>query len=136
MIEPFEAHNVRAMSIGFLTKDDGPVVWRGPLVQGAISKMLWDVDWGKLDYLFIDMPPGTQDLALADARKGVQMFEKVSIKVLGLVENMGVFTCHNCGHDHHIFGQDGARKEAENMGVAFLGSGLNPYDSGRFLNAT
>jgi len=144
MIEPFEAHNVRAMSIGFLTKDDGPVVWRGPLVQGAISKMLWDVDWGELDYLFIDMPPGTgdaqlglaqdikpagaiiistpQDLALADARKGVQMFEKVSIKVLGLVENMGVFTCHNCGHDHHIFGQDGARKEAENMGVAFLGS--------------
>ena len=121
MIAPFEAHNVRAMSIGFLTKDDGPVVWRGPLVQGAISRMLWDVDWGALDYLFIDMPPGTgdpqlglaqdikpagaiiistpQDLALADARKGVQMFKMVDIKVLGVVENMGVFTCHNCGHD-------------------------------------
>ena len=144
MIAPFEAHNVRAMSIGFLTKDDGPVVWRGPLVQGAISRMLWDVDWGALDYLFIDMPPGTgdpqlglaqdikpagaiiistpQDLALADARKGVQMFKMVDIKVLGVVENMGVFTCHNCGHDHHIFGQDGARQEAKNMGVSFLGS--------------
>jgi len=144
LISPFSAYGVKAMSIGFLTQDDGPIVWRGPLVQGAISKMLWDVDWGELEYLFIDMPPGTgdaqlglaqdikpvgaiivstpQDLALADARKGVAMFKKVEIEVLGLVENMGMFICPSCGDTHHIFGQNGARLEAEALNIPFLGS--------------
>lgn len=144
LIEPFEAFGVKAMSIGFLTEDDGPVVWRGPMVQGAISKMLWDVDWGQLDYLFIDMPPGTgdaqlglaqdikprgaiivstpQDLALADARKGVAMFQKVDIPVLGIVENMSVFICPDCGSSHNIFGTDGAKAEAKKMDVPFLGA--------------
>ena len=144
LIKPFTAHGIKAMSIGFLTEDDGPIIWRGPMVQGAISKMLWDVNWGVLDYLIIDMPPGTgdaqlglaqdikpkgaiivstpQDLALADARKGVKMFEKVDIPIIGLVENMAVFICPDCGGAHHIFGKDGAKREAENMGVAYLGA--------------
>jgi len=144
LIKPFEAHGIKAMSIGFLTEDDGPIIWRGPMVQGAISKMLWDVNWGKLDYLIIDMPPGTgdaqlglaqdikpkgaiivstpQDLALADARKGVKMFEKVDIPIVGLVENMAVFICPDCGSAHHIFGKDGAKNEAEAMGVPYLGA--------------
>lgn len=144
LIGPFEAYGVKAMSIGFLTEDDGPVVWRGPMVQGAISKMLWDVDWDHLDYLFIDMPPGTgdaqlglaqdikprgaiivstpQDLALADARKGVAMFEKVDIPVLGIVENMSVFICPDCGSSHAIFGTGGAKEEAKTMDVPFLGA--------------
>ena len=144
LIKPFTAHGIKAMSIGFLTEDDGPIIWRGPMVQGAISKMLWDVNWGKLDYLIIDMPPGTgdaqlglaqdikpkgaiivstpQDLALADARKGVQMFQKVDIPIVGLIENMAVFICPDCGNAHHIFGKDGAKREAENMGVPYLGA--------------
>lgn len=144
LIKPFTAHGIKAMSIGFLTEDDGPIIWRGPMVQGAISKMLWDVNWGKLDYLIIDMPPGTgdaqlglaqdikpkgaiivstpQDLALADARKGVKMFEKVDIPIVGLIENMAVFICPDCGNAHHIFGKDGAKVEAENMGVPYLGA--------------
>lgn len=144
LIIPQEAHGIKAMSIGFLTEDDGPIVWRGPMVQGAISKMLWDVDWGPLDVLIIDMPPGTgdpqlglaqdvrphgavivstpQDLALADARKGVGMFQKVDIAVLGVVENMSVFTCPDCGAQHNIFGSGGAKAEAEAMGVPFLGA--------------
>lgn len=144
LIGPLEAYGIKAMSIGFLTENDGPIVWRGPMVQGAISKMLWDVDWGELDYLFIDMPPGTgdpqlglaqdikpkgaiivstpQDLALADARKGVLMFEKVNIPVMGIVENMSVFTCPDCGSSHDIFGSGGARAEAKKMKVPFLGA--------------
>lgn len=144
LIKPFDAHGIKAMSIGFLTEDDGPIIWRGPMVQGAISKMLWDVNWGSLDYLIIDMPPGTgdaqlglaqdikpkgaiivstpQDLALADARKGVKMFEKVDIPIIGLVENMAVFICPDCNGAHHIFGKDGAKREAENMGVPYLGA--------------
>jgi len=144
LIKPFTAHGIKAMSIGFLTEDDGPIIWRGPMVQGAISKMLWDVNWGKLDYLIIDMPPGTgdaqlglaqdikpkgaiivstpQDLALADARKGVQMFQKVDIPIMGLIENMAVFICPDCGNAHHIFGKDGAKLEAEKMGVPYLGA--------------
>ena len=144
LIKPFSAHGIKAMSIGFLTEDDGPIIWRGPMVQGAISKMLWDVNWGKLDYLIIDMPPGTgdaqlglaqdikpkgaiiistpQDLALADARKGVTMFEKVDIPIMGLIENMAVFICPECNSAHHIFGKDGAKKEAAEMGVPYLGA--------------
>lgn len=144
LIEPFSAHGITAMSIGFLTKDDGPVVWRGPMVQGAISKMLWDVDWGALDILIIDMPPGTgdaqlglaqdikpkgavivstpQDLALLDARKGVAMFEKVDIPILGVIENMSVFICPDCGASHALFGAGGAQAEAKALGVPFLGA--------------
>jgi ATP-binding protein involved in chromosome partitioning len=144
LITPFTAHGIKTMSIGFLTEDDGPIIWRGPMVQGAISKMLWDVNWGKLDYLIIDMPPGTgdaqlglaqdvkpkgaiivstpQDLALADARKGVKMFEKVDIPIIGLVENMAVFICPNCDSAHHIFGKDGAKTEAQTLGVPYLGA--------------
>ena len=144
MIAPLQAHGLTVMSIGFLTKDDGPIVWRGPMVQGAISRMLWDVKWGELDYLIIDMPPGTgdaqlglaqdikpkgaiivstpQDLALADARKGVKMFEKVDIPIVGLIENMSVFICPNCETTHPIFGQGGAKAEAEKLGVPFLGA--------------
>ncbi len=143
MITPLPAHGISTMSIGYLTPDDGPVVWRGPMVQGAISKMLWDVSWGPLDYLIIDMPPGTgdaqlglaqdikpkaavivstpQDLALADARKGVAMFEKVDIPIAGIIENMSVFICPDCGSAHHIFGSGGARDEAAKLGVPFLG---------------
>lgn len=144
LITPLEAHGIKAMSIGFLTKDDGPIVWRGPMVQGAISRMLWDVDWGELDYLIIDMPPGTgdpqlglaqdikpkgaiivstpQDLALIDAKKGVQMFEKVHIPILGLVENMSVFICPTCESAHSIFGQGGGQQEAKQMDLPFLGA--------------
>lgn len=144
LIKPMQAHGIKAMSIGFLTEDDGPVVWRGPMVQGAISRMVWDVNWGELDVLIIDMPPGTgdaqlglaqdikpagaiivstpQDLALLDARKGVRMFEKVGIPVLGLIENMAVFTCPNCGSQHHIFGEGGAKRDAEKLGIPYLGA--------------
>lgn len=143
LIKPFDAHGIKAMSIGFLTEDDGPIIWRGPMVQGAISKMLWDVNWGKLDYLIIDMPPGTgdaqlglaqdikpkgaiivstpQDLALADARKGVRMFEKVDIPIFGIVENMSIYICPDCGNGHYIFGKDGAKNEANKLGVPYLG---------------
>ncbi len=144
IIVPIEAHGVQTMSIAYLTPDDSPVVWRGPLVQGAIARMLWDVDWGELDVLIIDMPPGTgdaqlglaqdikpggaiivstpQDLALLDARKGVAMFEKVDIPVLGLIENMAVFTCPDCGSSHHIFGTGGAKRDAEKLDIAYLGA--------------
>jgi len=144
IIVPIEAHGIKTMSIGYMTSDDGPIVWRGPMVQGAISRMLWDVDWGELDILFIDMPPGTgdaqlglaqdvkpsgaviistpQDLALLDARKGVVMFRKVDIPVLGLIENMAVFTCPDCGASHHIFGTDGAERDAKKLNIAYLGA--------------
>lgn len=132
------------MSIAYLTQDDSPIVWRGPLVQGAIARMLWDVDWGALDVLLIDMPPGTgdaqlglaqdikpggaiiistpQDLALLDARKGVAMFEKVEIPVLGIIENMAVFTCPNCKSSHHIFGEGGVLRDAERLNIPYLGA--------------
>ena len=126
MIVPIENFGVRTMSMGFLVDEDTPVVWRGPMVQGAIARMLWDTDWGDIDVLLIDMPPGTgdpqlglatdiqpdgavivttpQDLALLDARKGVSMFAKVNIPVIGWVENMAVFICPDCGSEHRIFG--------------------------------
>lgn len=148
LIQPIEAHGVKTMSIGYLTPDEGPIVWRGPMVQGAMSKMLWDVDWGELDMLLIDMPPGTgdaqlglaqdlkppqaergavivstpQDLALLDARKGVEMFAKVDIPVLGVVENMSQFICPNCQTSHALFGEGGAQREAERLNVPFLGA--------------
>ena len=131
LIVPAEAHGVKALSIGLLTGNDAPVVWRGPMVQGAIARMLWDTDWGELDVLLLDMPPGTgdpqlglaqdikpaesfrgavivttpQDLALLDARKGVAMYAAVDIPVLGWVENMALFTCPDCGSEHRLFGE-------------------------------
>ena len=144
IIVPIEAQGVQTMSIAYLIPDDSPIVWRGPLVQGAIARMLWDVDWGELDVLLIDMPPGTgdaqlglaqdikpngaiiistpQDLALLDARKGVAMFEKVDIPVLGLIENMAVFTCPDCGSSHHIFGEGGAKRDAAELEINYLGA--------------
>lgn len=144
IIVPIEAHGIQTMSIAYLTPDDSPIVWRGPLVQGAIARMLWDVDWGALDVLIIDMPPGTgdaqlglaqdikpggavivstpQDLALLDARKGAAMFNKVNIPVLGLLENMAVFICPTCETPHHIFGARGARRDADALGIPYLGA--------------
>ncbi len=144
IIVPIEAHGIQTMSIAYLTPDDSPIVWRGPLVQGAIARMLWDVDWGPLDVLMIDMPPGTgdaqlglaqdvkpggaiivstpQDLALLDARKGAAMFNKVDIPVLGLVENMAVFICPDCDAAHHIFGEGGAKRDAEALKIPYLGA--------------
>lgn len=144
IIVPVEVQDIKTMSIAYLTPDDSPIVWRGPLVQGAISRMLWDVDWGELDVVLIDMPPGTgdaqlglaqdikpsgavivstpQDLALLDARKGVEMFRKVDIPVLGLIENMAVFTCPDCGSSHHIFGTGGAKRDADALDMPYLGA--------------
>jgi len=144
IIVPVEAYGVQTMSIAYMTPNDSPIVWRGPLVQGAIARMLWDVDWGELDVLLIDMPPGTgdpqlglaqdikpggavivstpQDLALLDARKGVSMFGKVDIPVLGLIENMAVFTCPDCKATHHIFGSGGAARDAERLAIPYLGA--------------
>ena len=144
IIVPIDVQGIQTMSIAYLTPNDSPIVWRGPLVQGAIARMLWDVDWGALDVLLIDMPPGTgdpqlglaqdikpggaiivstpQDLALQDARKGVAMFEKVDIPVLGLIENMAVFTCPDCNTSHHIFGQGGAARDAARLKIPYLGA--------------
>lgn len=142
-IEPAMAHGVSVVSMGFLTKPNQPVVWRGPMIQGAIQQFLNETDWGQPDVLIIDMPPGTgdaqlaiaqtlaidgaviactpQDLALDDARKAMAMFEKTHTPILGLIENMSVFLCPHCGEPSEIFGHGGTRAEAEAMGVPFLG---------------
>jgi ATP-binding protein involved in chromosome partitioning len=142
-IRPLQAHGLAAMSIGFLVDPAQAVVWRGPMVTQALTQLLGDTDWGELDYLVVDMPPGTgdiqltlaqrvpvagaiivttpQDIALADARKGLSMFEKVSVPVLGIVENMSVHVCANCGHVDHIFGAGGGARMAQEHGVALLG---------------
>lgn len=142
-IMPIEALGLKAMSIGFLIDVDQPVAWRGPRVMGAIGQLLHEVAWGPLDVLVVDMPPGTgdvqltmvqkaplsgavvvstpQDLALIDARKGITMFEKVNVPILGIIENMSQFICPNCGTTSHIFGTGGARAEAEKLGTPFLG---------------
>ncbi len=142
-IEPLDAHGLKAMSIGFLVDPAQAVVWRGPMVTQALTQLLTDTEWGTLDYLVVDMPPGTgdiqltlaqrvpvsgaiivttpQDIALADARKGLAMFEKVSVPVLGIIENMSTFSCPNCGHVEHIFGAGGGARLAEQHGVALLG---------------
>jgi ATP-binding protein involved in chromosome partitioning len=142
-LKPLSAHGVVAMSIGFLVDAEQPMVWRGPMVTQALTQLLSETDWGALDYLVVDMPPGTgdiqltlaqrvpvagavivttpQDIALADARKGLKMFEKVSVPVLGIVENMSIHVCSNCGHAEHIFGAGGGAKMAEQYGVALLG---------------
>lgn len=143
ILEPMENFGIKAMSIGFLVAEDQPVVWRGPMVMGALQQMLNDVNWGELDVLIVDMPPGTgdaqltmaqnvplagsvivstpQDIALIDARKGLNMFRKVDVPVLGIIENMSLYICPNCGNEAHIFGHGGAKDEADKMGVDFLG---------------
>ena len=142
-LSPIEKFGLKAMSIGFLVDEDKPMIWRGPMVQSAITQMLGDVEWAPLDVLVVDMPPGTgdaqltlaqrvplkgaiivstpQDLALIDARKGLAMFRKTEVPVLGIVENMSLFVCPNCGHEAHIFGHGGARETAAQLGVDFLG---------------
>jgi ATP-binding protein involved in chromosome partitioning len=142
MIPP-ERHGIKLMSIGFMIDASRALVWRGPMVHSAISQMLRDVAWGELDVLFVDMPPGTgdaqltmaqngrlagavivstpQDLALVDARRGVEMFRKVNVPILGIIENMSSYHCPNCGHEAHIFGHGGAKAEADKLGVPFLG---------------
>ena len=157
MIKPLQAHGLKAMSVAFLTPDEGPVVWRGPMVQGMIAKMLYDVNWGELDYLIIDMPPGTgdaqlglaqdikpkaaiivstpQDLALSDTRKGMAMFEKVGVPLAGLVENMSVFICPSCNQAHDLFGTGGAKDMAGELGVTFLGSAPLHMDVRRSADA-
>lgn len=142
-LKPMESFGLKAMSMGFLVAEDQPIVWRGPMVMGALQQMLSDVDWGPLDVLVVDMPPGTgdaqltmaqntplagavivstpQDIALLDARKGLNMFRKVDVPVLGIIENMSLFLCPNCGHESHIFGHGGARLEAQKLGCDFLG---------------
>jgi ATP-binding protein involved in chromosome partitioning len=142
-IRPIEKFGLKTMSIGFLVKEDEAMIWRGPMVQSALTQMLNDVLWGPLDVLVLDMPPGTgdaqltiaqraplagavivstpQDIALIDAKKGIAMFKKTAVPILGLVENMSVFVCPDCGHSHHIFGHGGARATAEKMGAPFLG---------------
>ena len=142
-IIPHQAMGLTVMSIGFMIDPREPVVWRGPRVMGATQQMLHDVEWGDLDVLVVDMPPGTgdvqltmvqraplsgavivstpQDLALIDARKGIAMFEKVDVPILGIIENMSQFVCPHCGESSQIFGHGGARTEAETLGVPFLG---------------
>jgi ATP-binding protein involved in chromosome partitioning len=142
-LTPLQAHGVAAMSIGFLVDAEQPMVWRGPMVTQALTQLLSETQWGELDYLVVDMPPGTgdiqltlaqrvpvsgavivttpQDIALADARKGLKMFEKVSVPVLGIVENMSLHVCSNCGHVEHIFGAGGGARMAEQYGVTLLG---------------
>ena len=143
ILKPMMGYGVKCMSMGFLVAEDTPMIWRGPMVQSALQQMLRDVDWGELDILLIDMPPGTgdaqltisqqvplsgavivstpQDIALLDARKGLNMFRKVDVPVLGIVENMSYFACPSCGHVTHIFSHGGARREAEKLGIEFLG---------------
>lgn len=143
-IEPMQGHGVQASSIGFLIEPDNPMVWRGPMVTSALEQLLRQTNWDQLDYLIVDMPPGTgdiqltlsqkvpvtgsvivttpQDIALLDARKGLKMFEKVGIPILGIVENMSIYLCPNCGHTEHIFGSGGGQKMCQDYGVDFLGS--------------
>ncbi|MEM9677129.1 MAG: Mrp/NBP35 family ATP-binding protein, partial [Pseudomonadota bacterium] len=147
VLQPLEAYGLKAMSIGFLIAEDSPMIWRGPMVISALTQLLREVAWGSeenpLDVLVVDMPPGTgdaqltmaqqvpltgavivstpQDLSLIDARKGLNMFNKVSVPILGIVENMSTFICPKCGERTDIFGHGGAHDEAERLGVPFLG---------------
>ncbi|RMH48520.1 MAG: iron-sulfur cluster carrier protein ApbC [Alphaproteobacteria bacterium] len=142
-ILPLRNHGVTLMSIGLLTREDEAVIWRGPMLMGALQQMLGQVEWGELDALVVDLPPGTgdvqltlaqktqvtgaivvstpQDVALLDARKALDMFRKTNTRVLGMIENMATYVCPNCGHEAHLFGHGGVRAEAEKLGVPFLG---------------
>jgi ATP-binding protein involved in chromosome partitioning len=143
-MEPMEGHGLQASSIGFLIDDDAPMVWRGPMVTSALEQLLRQTRWRDLDYLIVDMPPGTgdiqltlaqkvpvtgavivttpQDIALLDARKGLKMFEKVGVPIVGIIENMSTYVCPNCGHEEHVFGEGGGQKMCNEYGVDFLGS--------------
>ena len=154
-IKPIEAWGLQTMSIGYLVAEDAPTIWRGPMVMSAIEQMLRDVAWDNLDVLVIDMPPGTgdaqltlsqraalsgavivstpQDLALIDARKGLNMFRKVNVPVLGIVENMSHFICPDCGGRHEVFGNGGARAEAAAIGAPFLGEVPLEMDAQHYL---
>ncbi|MBM3531216.1 MAG: Mrp/NBP35 family ATP-binding protein [Alphaproteobacteria bacterium] len=142
-LKPIERYGLTVMSIGFLIEEETPMIWRGPMVMSALTQMLREVEWGTLDVMVVDMPPGTgdaqltmaqqvplkgavivstpQDLALIDARRGIAMFKRVNVPVLGIVENMSTFICPKCGTRSDIFGHGGARREAERLGVPFLG---------------
>ena len=144
LLAPIEKYGLKVMSIGFLVEEETPMIWRGPMVISALTQMLKDVAWGELDMLVVDMPPGTgdaqltmaqqvplsgavivstpQDLALIDARKGLNMFKRVNVPVLGIIENMSYFLCPKCGHRSDIFSHGGARHEAERLDVPFLGA--------------
>ena len=143
-MNPMTGHGMQANSIGFLIEQDNPMVWRGPMATSALEQLLRQTNWQDLDYLIVDMPPGTgdiqltlsqrvpvtgavivttpQDIALLDAKKGLKMFEKVGIPILGIVENMGMHICSNCGHEEHIFGAGGGERMAKEYGVEVLGS--------------
>jgi ATP-binding protein involved in chromosome partitioning len=143
-LEPLEAYGLQAMSIGFLIDADTPMVWRGPMVTQALEQLLKDTNWRDLDYLIVDMPPGTgdiqltlaqkvpvtgavivttpQDIALIDARKGLKMFDKVGVPIVGIVENMAIHVCSQCGHAEHIFGEGGAQRMCNDYKVPFLGA--------------
>ena len=143
-IEPMEGHGLQASSIGFLIEEDAPMVWRGPMVTSALEQLLRQTRWRDLDYLVVDMPPGTcdiqltlsqkvpvtgsvivttpQDIALLDARKGLKMFEKVGVPIIGIIENMSTYVCTQCGHEEHIFGAGGGEKMCKEYGVDFLGA--------------
>ncbi len=143
-MEPMENYGVQVMSIGFLVDSDNPMIWRGPMATQALEQLLRQTNWADLDYLIIDMPPGTgdiqltlsqrvpltgavivttpQDIALLDAKRGIKMFEKVGVPILGIVENMAVHVCSNCGHQEHIFGADGGKKMAAEYGMDYLGA--------------
>jgi ATP-binding protein involved in chromosome partitioning len=142
-LTPLRAHGVEVMSIGFMIDQEQPMVWRGPMVTQALTQLLGETNWGELDYMVVDMPPGTgdiqltlaqrvpvsgavivttpQDIALLDARKGLKMFEKVEVRVLGVVENMSVHVCSQCGHVEHVFGSGGGARMAAQYGVQLLG---------------
>ncbi len=143
-MEPLSAYGLQLMSIGFLINPDDPMIWRGPIVTSTLTQLLNETNWQNLDYLIIDLPPGTgdvqltlsqqipvtgavivttpQEVALIDARKGLRMFEKVNIPVLGVVENMSTHVCSQCGHEEAIFGENGGQKLAEQFKVPFLGA--------------
>ncbi|HET6783407.1 MAG TPA: iron-sulfur cluster carrier protein ApbC [Pseudoxanthomonas sp.] len=143
-IEPMRAFGIETMSIGFLVDADTPMIWRGPMATSALTQLFTDTLWGDLDYLFIDLPPGTgdiqltlaqkipvagavivttpQDIATLDAKKALKMFQKVEVPVLGIVENMALHVCSNCGHEEHLFGQGGGERMAAQYGVPLLGS--------------
>jgi ATP-binding protein involved in chromosome partitioning len=143
-IQPMENYGVQVMSIGFLIEPDQAMIWRGPMATQALDQLLNQTNWRELDYLLIDMPPGTgdialtlsqrvpltgaiivttpQDIALLDAKKGIKMFQKVGVPILGIVENMAVYHCPKCGHEEHIFGADGGLRMAQKYGVDLLGS--------------
>ncbi|MDX1396761.1 MAG: Mrp/NBP35 family ATP-binding protein [Gemmatimonadota bacterium] len=143
-VVPIEAHGVKLMSIGFLIEEDAPAIWRGPIIMGVVRQFLQQVDWGELDYLVVDLPPGTgdaqlslcqlvhvdgavmvttpQDVAVGGVLRGVRMFEKLDVPVLGIVENMRGFACPSCGETHEIFGSGGGERLAASIQVPFLGA--------------